>query len=86
MLLSSLLFIPLLGILLICAGRSHERSTVFALSASAEGGNNKTSGFAVASSDFAHSSKSSSGHSFNILKLIALGTSILNLIISQLLP
>lgn len=80
MLLSSLLFIPLLGILLICAGRSHERSTVFALSASAEGGNNKTSGFAAASSDFAHSSKS--GHSFNTLKLIALGTSILNLIIS----
>jgi len=89
MLLSSLLFIPLLGILLICAGRSHERSMVFALPASAEGfaGNNKTSGFAAASSDFAHSagfagSKSSSSHSFNILKIIALGTSIINLIIS----
>lgn len=79
MLLSSLLFIPLLGILLICAGRSHERSIlriptgdqVFALSAGACA-DNKTI-------DFAHYSRS---HDFKIFKLIALGTSILNLIIS----
>jgi hypothetical protein len=97
MLLSSLLFIPLLGILLICAVRSHERSGVFALSAS-EGWlrPNKTG----ASSDFAHSSKNLSGRvsdfllveneassSFNTAspKLIALGTSILNLIISLII-
>ena len=76
MLLSSLLFIPLLGILLICAGRSHERSIllpVFALSAS-DGVNKAT--------DFAHSSR---GHDFKIFKLIALGTSIINLIISLII-
>lgn len=82
MLLSSLLFIPLLGILLICAaygGRSHERSIlgiptgdpVFALSADY----NKAI-------DFGHSSRS---QDFKILKLIALGTSILNLIISLII-
>ena len=76
MLLSSLLFIPLLGILLICAGRSHERSIllpVFALSAS-DGVNKAT--------DFTHSSR---GHDFKIFKLIALGTSIINLIISLII-
>jgi len=102
MLLSSLLFIPLLGILLICAGRStlpleglipllggsHERSIlriqpsgtgdqVFALS-NLQIDENKAI-------DFAYSSRVGVSSDFKILKLIALGTSILNLIISLII-
>jgi len=102
MLLSSLLFIPLLGILLICAGRStlplkglipllggsHERSNlriqpsgtgdqVFALSNLLIDENKAL--------DFAYSSRVGVSSDFKILKLIALGTSILNLIISLII-
>ena len=70
MLLSSLLFIPLLGILLICCIRSYERSSIIAALTKYDPSGDKFMFW----HDFAHSA---SKWDFKISKLVALATSIL---------